>query len=214
MSRIVSVNLATVRTDAWTGSMGRTGIDKRPADGPVHIGYGGVSGDTVCDRRHHGGLDRAVYAFAAEDYGWWRDRVPRPLPPGSFGENLTTEGVDINDARIGDRWAVGSALLEITAPRIACRVFAGFWDVPDLVRRFTERGRPGAYLRVVREGAVRAGDEVRVVARSRMLTVGEAFRAMTTDPSLLPRLARAAEHLPTDVRVKTDRRLARRSAPV
>jgi MOSC domain-containing protein YiiM len=209
MPVLAAVSVATVQTGEWSGSIGRTGIDKRPVSGPVQVSWDGVGGDTVCDRKHHGGLDRAVYAFAVGDYTYWEKRLGRPLPPGSFGENLTIASMNINAARLGDRWAIGGAILEISAPRTACRVFARFWEVPDLVKQFTQRGRPGAYLRVVEEGEVTAGDRVRVVSRTNKITVGDAFRAMTTDPSLLPWLLEAVEYLPTDVRVRTDRRLGR-----
>jgi MOSC domain-containing protein YiiM len=212
MPDVQSVNVAMVSTGSWTGNLGRSGIDKRPVGGRTRVRAGGIDGDTVCDRKHHGGLDRAVYAFAAADYAYWEQRLGRAFAPGSFGENLTVVGVDINAARLGDQWSIGTALLEITAPRTACRVFGGFLDVSDMVRQFTQHGRPGAYLRVLTEGDVGPGDELRVVRQTDMMTVGDAFRAMTTDPSLLPRLAEAVEFLPTDVRVRTDRRLARRPA--
>ena len=210
MPHIASVNVAaTARTGDWTGTVGRSGIDKRPVTGPVHVNWDGLADDTICDRKHHGGLDRAVYAFASDDYSYWEENLQRALPPGSFGENLTTAGIDLNSARLGEQWAVGTAVLEIAAPRIACRVFAGYWDVPDLIRHFTERGRPGAYLRVIVEGEITVSDDIRALRQPDMITVGDAFRAMTADPALLPRLAEAAEYLPTDIRVKTDRRLAR-----
>jgi MOSC domain-containing protein YiiM len=212
---VLSVNVAVVSTGAWTGRLGRTGIDKRPVTGPVGLTWDGVAGDTVCDRKFHGGSDRAVYAFSADEYAHWAGAVGRELTPGSFGENVTIGGLDINACRLGERWAIGSAELEISAPRIACRVFAGFWDIPDLVRQFTEHGQPGAYLRVVGEGQIEAGKRVKVLSRPRgQLTVGEAFRALTTEPDLLPRLARAVEYLPTDLRVRSERRLARRTSRV
>ncbi len=213
MAQLLSVNVATVRTDAWAGRMGRTGIDKRPAAGPLRATRDGLTGDTICDQRYHGGHDRALYAFAADDYDWWREQLGRSIPWGSFGENLTIADLNVTSARIGDRWALGSAVVEVTAPRIPCRVFAGFWDLSDLIRRFTERGRPGAYLRVIEEGAVAAGDEVRVIRSTRMLTIGESSRAMTSEPDLLGRLAEAAGFLPADIRGKLERRSARPRVP-
>ncbi len=209
-----AVNLAVVRTGEWTGRMGRSGIDKRPVAGPVRVGATGLHGDTVCDRRHHGGTDRAGYAFAQEDVAWWEETTGRRLPPGSFGENLTTSGLDVTGARIGERWAIGTVVFEVSAPRVPCRVFAAFWDVPDLIARFIRRGRPGAYLRVLTEGEVAAGDPVSIVHRpDHDITVGLALRALTTEPHLLPDLAAALDVLAEDVRATVTRRTASAGVP-
>src|SRR5690242_91850 len=130
--RIGSVNLAIVHD----GVNGPTGIDKRSVPGRVGVTAAGLVGDSILDRKHHGGVDQAVYAYAAEDAAWWARDLGRDLPPGRFGENLTTVGVSITDAVIGEQWAIGTALLEVSCPRIPCRVFAGFWGVPDLIKRF------------------------------------------------------------------------------
>nr|WP_251746505.1 MOSC domain-containing protein [Frankia sp. AiPs1] len=199
-----------VRTDAWTGRQGRSGIDKRPVEGPVHVGRVGLRGDTICDLTFHGGVDRAVYVFAHEDFSWWSSLLDRDIPPGSFGENLTSAGMDVTGARIGEIWAVGSAVVQVTAPRTPCRVFAGFWDVPDLIARFSRRGTPGAYLRVLTEGAVAAGDPVTVLHRpGHGITVGQVFRAVMTDPDELPALGGITALLPEDIRDRVRRRLAR-----
>ncbi|MCM3883823.1 MOSC domain-containing protein [Frankia sp. R82] len=210
MGRLLTVNLAIVRDGAWTGRMGRSGIDKRPVSGPVHAGPAGLSGDTVCDRRFHGGVDRAGYAFAHEDYAWWKESLGRRIRPGTFGENLTTEGLDVTGARIGELWAIGSAVFEVSAPRVPCRVFAGFWDVPDLIARFTQRATPGAYLRVRTPGAVTAGDPITVAHRpGHDITVGLVFRALTTEPERLPDLGDVTDVLATDISDRVHRRLAR-----
>lgn len=172
-ARVVAVNVAHVidtpvlrhggRLDAKPR---RTGIDKRPVDGPVHVGPLGLDGDSILDTDNHGGLSQAVYAYAEEDLAWWRDQTAgepgRPITPGSFGENLTVRGVDVNGARPGERWAVGSCVLEVTDPRVPCSTFAGFTDRPQWVKRFALAERPGAYLRVVQPGTVEAGDEITV----------------------------------------------------
>ena len=208
-ARLVSVNLAVVRTGDWTGDMGRSGIDKRPADRPVKATRDGLVGDTICDRRVHGGEDQAVYAYAREDAAWWSAELDRDLPPGRFGENLSTEGLDVTGAVIGEHWSIGTAVLEVSAPRVPCRVFAGFWDVRDLIKRFTNAARPGAYLRVVTEGEITAGDPVTVVYRpDHGVTIGTTFRALTTEPDLLPRLLDAPE-LPAAAHDKARRRLSR-----
>ncbi|MEH1055275.1 MOSC domain-containing protein [Micromonospora sp. CPCC 206171] len=193
----------------WAGdASGRTGIDKRPVDGPVLLSADGVAGDFIGERAHHGGPDQAVYAYAGEDAEWWSAELGRTVPPGGFGENLTTSAVDVTGAVIGELWVIGSAVLQVTKPRTPCTTFAGFWGVPDLIKRFTVRAAPGAYLRVLREGEVGAGDPVEVVDRpAHGVTIGEVFRAMNLEPELLPRLLDAAE-LPEPVMAKVRRRVS------
>jgi MOSC domain-containing protein YiiM len=172
-ARVVSVNIAHVIDTPALRHGGRrdvkprrTGIDKRPVAGPVRVEPLGLAGDSVLDTRHHGGLLQAVYAYALEDLEWWRtelaDEHSHPIVPGSFGENLTVEGIDVNGARNGDRWAIGSVLLEVTRPRVPCSTFAGFMDVPHWIRRFALAYRPGAYLRVLTPGELTAGDTIEV----------------------------------------------------
>ncbi|CAL9555359.1 hypothetical protein SUDANB15_04497 [Streptomyces sp. enrichment culture] len=200
--KLLSVNLGRPRAVPYTDHPeGLTGIDKRPVDGPVRvaapgskgIGASGLAGDAVCETRHHGGDDQAVYAMAREDLDEWERTLGRPLRNGSFGENLTTEGVDVSGALIGERWAVGSeVVLEVTSGRIPCRTFQGHMGEERWVKRFTERGAPGAYLRVIRPGEIRAGDTVRIVHRpDHDVTVALQFRAVTTERALLPRLPAA-----------------------
>lgn len=138
-----------------------TGIDKRPVDGPVRvsapgpkgIGGSGLAGDAVCKLEHHGGDDQAVYAMAREDMDEWERELGRTLADGAFGENLTTHGLDVSGALIGERWRVGpEVVLEITSGRIPCRTFQGHMDEKGWVKRFTQRGAPGAYLRVIVPG--------------------------------------------------------------
>jgi MOSC domain-containing protein YiiM len=171
--RVLSVNLAHVIDTPGLRHGGRrdvkprrTGIDKRPVTGSVRVDSLGLVGDSVLDTAHHGGPLQAVYAYAVEDLEWWRtelaDEHPRDIAPGSFGENLTVEGVDVSGARHGDRWAIGEVVLEVTRPRIPCSTFAGFMDVPRWVRRFALAYRPGAYLRVVTPGELGAGDPIAV----------------------------------------------------
>jgi MOSC domain-containing protein YiiM len=200
MGVLVSVNVGRARETAHS-EVGVTGIDKRPVTGPVSVrapgprsegGGSGLVGDTVCDLRFHGGDDQAVYAYAREDLEWWSDRLDRPLSNGSFGENLTTSGVAVTDAVIGERWRIGTAVLQVCSMRIPCRTFAGWLDEQGWIRTFTEQARPGAYLRVLVPGAIRVGDEVVVVDRpAHGVTAGVAFRALTRQPALLPELLRA-----------------------
>jgi MOSC domain-containing protein YiiM len=148
-----------------SGSNGVTAIDKRAVDGPVKVGRLGLRADVQANRKHHGGLDKAVYAYSEEDASFWEAELGRPLPPGWFGENLRVEGVDATAARVGERWHIGTAVLEATMPRTPCVTFArwvGGSDASGWVRRFAAAGRLGAYFRVVHTGAVRAGDAIEV----------------------------------------------------
>ncbi|KAB1146004.1 MOSC domain-containing protein [Streptomyces luteolifulvus] len=205
--RLLTVNVGRARAVPYTDQPeGLTGIDKRPADGPVRVaapgpkgvGASGLAGDAVCDTRHHGGDDQAVYAVAREDLDDWERALGRPLANGAFGENLTTEGLDVSGARIGERWRIGpEVVLEVTCGRIPCRTFQEHLGEKGWVKRFTLEGAPGAYLRVIEPGDVRAGDAVRIVHRpDHEVTVAVQFRAMTTERKLLPRLlvAGAALH--------------------
>ncbi len=193
--RVESVAVAVVRTDSWTRvKSGRSGIDKRPVDGPVRLTESGVDGDTICDVAHHGGPDQAVYAYSTDDLAWWSAELGRPV--ATVGQNLTLSDVDCSGAVIGERWQVGPAVLVVRGPRIPCRVFAGFLDVPDMVRRFIAARRPGCYLAVERAGEVRAGDPVTVLGRpAHGVTVLDLMAAMTGDRTLLPSVRRAEQHL-------------------
>jgi len=149
-----------------SGSVGTTAIDKRPVEGPVKIGEYGLYADVQADRKHHGGLTKAVYAYASEDAEHWSGILGREIGAGLFGENLRTRGVDVSGAVIGERWMLGAeVVLEVTCPRTPCATFGRRMGERGWVRRFAAEGRPGAYLRVVTPGEVSAGDEVRVVER-------------------------------------------------
>ncbi len=188
-ARVRSVNVGRVVGVPW-GTLRSSAIDKRPTAGPVTVRRLGLGGDEIGDLVHHGGADQAVYAYAREDLDDWQDELGRPLHDGVFGENLTTAGLDVQNSRIGDRWRIGTALLEVCDVRIPCSVFQGFLDERHWVRRFTEKGVPGAYLRVVEEGELGSGDEIRVVERrDHDVTVALTFRALTTERSWVPRLA-------------------------
>lgn len=188
MAVVESVSVGRVRTLERDATR-RSAIDKRPVSGRVPVGPLGLAGDEQADP-HHGGFDQAVYAFAREDYAHWEAELGRALAAGSFGENLTTVGLDVQQARIGERWRIGDTLLEVSGVRIPCSVFAGFMDQPHWVRRFTEHGVPGAYLRVIEPGTVAADDLIEVVERrDHQLSVGFAFRAATTRHEWLAELA-------------------------
>ena len=189
----------------------RSGIDKRPVAGRVAVSELGLDGDVQVNRKYHGGEGQAVYAYAQEDADWWAAELDRELPPGRFGENLRTAGLDLDAAVLGERWRVGTALFEVTACRIPCANFERFWGVPQLVKRFTARGASGAYLRVLETGDVGAGDAVEVVTRpDHGVTVGLLFRATTTQRRRLPEIAPALAHLPLKDRPKLAARIEKR----
>jgi MOSC domain-containing protein YiiM len=211
-ARLDSVNLAgpqDILRGAWTGRVGRTGIAKKPVTGPVRTGHEQLVGDTICDVAHHGATDQAVYAYAAEDAAWWAEELSREVGPGAFGENFTTSGLDVTGAVIGQGWSIGSAVFEVSVPRTPCRTFAGFWDVPHLIKRFTAAGRPGAYLRISSPGQVQAGDPIELVhTPAHGVTIEETFRALTGDRSLAARLLDAPE-LPAEAHANARKWLAR-----
>jgi MOSC domain-containing protein YiiM len=219
VSQVLSVNVGA-GADKPYAKVRLTGIDKRPADGPVAVrapgprrGVSGVAGDFIGDERHHGGDRQAVYAFQREDLDRWQGELGRELPNGCFGENLTTVGIDLEQVLVGERWtlgdpATGDALeLEVTDPRIPCRTFSGFLAERGWVKRFTADARPGTYLSVVRPGQVRAGDEIRrTFVPDHDVTIGLVFRATTTERDLLPRLVAARDYLDAETRGLVDRR--------
>ncbi|MBB3158721.1 MOSC domain-containing protein YiiM [Microbacterium proteolyticum] len=167
MPRLVAVcAVHTLHPDA--GSVGVTAIDKRPIEGAVRVGKLGVRADVQASRKHHGGPDKAVYAYAQEDAAFWEGELGRDLDAGWFGENLRVEGLDVNGARIGEVWRIGDTVeVEVTMPRTPCATFArwvGGSVARGWVKRFSDEGRLGAYLRVRRAGDVRAGDAIEVLS--------------------------------------------------
>jgi MOSC domain-containing protein YiiM len=208
--RLLSVNVAVDLHQGarWTGAQRRSGIDKRPFPGPRLLADDAVQGDAVINRKHHGGPWQAVYAYAREDADWWAEQLGTGIEAGRFGENLTTVGMDISNALIGERWRIGDATVQVTVPRIPCRVFAGFWGRPDLAKAFTAARRPGTYLRIIEEGTVRAGDVVDVVERpAEAATVAQAFACKTGDRQQLELLSRTTDLAP-DWRKWCDRAMA------
>ena len=193
---VVSINVGKAKQVTYrTSSVPLTASEKRPVEGAAWIGADGVEGDDSGDRRVHHDDWMKVYAYSLEDYSYWSSELGAPVGPGQFSENLTTSGVDLNAALVGEVWRVGGALLQISHVRIPCQTFKGWmgasgYDETAWVKRFTAAGRPGPYFRVMEEGEVRAGDAITVEARpSHDVTVAELFRALTTERSLLPRLA-------------------------
>ncbi|MFF3172306.1 MOSC domain-containing protein [Streptomyces sp. NPDC057900] len=212
--KLLSVNIGRPRPNPWKG-LSATGIDKRPVTGPVAVsapgpkgtGAVGLAGDRVYDVKHHGGSDQAVYAYAREDLDGWQAELGLPLADGVFGENLTTLGVDVNGALIGERWRIGAdVVLEVSCPRIPCGTFQGWLGRDGWLKRFTRAALPGAYLRVIEPGEIRAADPVEIVHRpDHDVTVALVFRAMTLEGDLLPRLL-VADALPEEEKELVRRR--------
>lgn len=216
---ILSVNIA-VPERSTAKRVGVTGINKQPVGHPVEVRapgpkatglHSGLVGDQIFDVENHGGDEQAVYAYAREDYDWWQEQLGRELPGGLFGENLTTTGLDVNGAVIGERWRIGGELvLEPTFGRVPCATFQAKMREPHWVKRFAQEGRPGAYLRVVSPGRVQAGDPVEVTERpAHGITIGYAFHAWMSEPELLPELLKV-DSLPDDLRADIERRVSRR----
>jgi MOSC domain-containing protein YiiM len=151
------------------GTVGTTAIDKQPVYGYVKVGTLGLFADVQADRTHHGGEQKAVYAYGVEDADWWAQQLGREIPPGMFGENLRVAGLDVSNARVGERWRIGDGadpvVLEVTRPRVPCMTFARWMgeESNGWVRRFSDARRLGTYLRVVKTGKVRAGDPIELI---------------------------------------------------
>jgi MOSC domain-containing protein YiiM len=210
VTTVLSVNVARARANPDPHAMSNvTGIDKLPVTepvmvrppGPMHGGVGsGLVGDTIGNQKFHGGDDQAVYTYAREDLDAWEIELQRTLTNGNFGENLTTSGIDLTEARIGERWRVGSdgLLLEVSAPRTPCRTFQAYLNLSHWMKTFIRAGKPGAYLRVITPGTVRAGDNIIVDSRpDHDVTIGMVFRARFSEPELLPAVL-AADALSTE----------------
>ncbi|MGH8908891.1 MAG: MOSC domain-containing protein [Egibacteraceae bacterium] len=211
MGQLVSVNAGRLVEVDWAARLDRTAIDKRPVAGRVALGRLGVAGDNQANRAVHGGEHQAAYAYAREDLDWWAEQLGRDLRNGQFGENLTTHGIDVTGAVIGERWRIGSALVEVSSSRVPCLTFQNWLGEPAWMRRFTKAARPGGYVRVLEAGEVGAGDLIEVVHRpAHGLTVGEVFRARTGEDRLVPRLLDVPELAP-DLRDWARQRLSRPS---
>ncbi|MGH3304418.1 MAG: MOSC domain-containing protein [Streptosporangiaceae bacterium] len=189
-ARVLSVNRGLEADLVIGGRPARSAINKRPAGCPVEVGALGLDGDTVADKVNHGGLEQAVYAYGREDLDWWTEQLGRELPNGMFGENLTTAGIDVSGALIGETWRAGTVVLQVTSPRIPCNTFKAWLDEePQWVKRFAAAGRPGAYLRVLTTGTVADGDDLEVVSRPGVaVTVAESMLAFYGDHDIMPRL--------------------------
>jgi MOSC domain-containing protein YiiM len=222
MAGVLTVNLARVRVNPDVLDA-PTGIDKIPTDGPVEVrapgptrgGLGsGLVGDVIGNRKLHGGDEQAVYAYAREDLDAWEGQLTTSLTNGIFGENITTRGVDVTQARIGEQWRIGNdgLVLEVSGPRTPCRTFAAFLGLDGWIKTFTAAAKPGAYLRVISPGTVHAGDPISIDYRpDHDVTVGLVFRARMSEPDLLPRLL-AADALSAQLKEYVRRRVTSNEA--
>jgi MOSC domain-containing protein YiiM len=186
-ARIISVNVGEIKDIEVSGRPNRTAIDKRRVPGRVFAGKLGLAGDKQADTDHHGGPDQALYAYAREDLDWWTEQTSREFSNGEFGENLTTAGLEVSGAFIGEVWQLGDeVVVQVTAPRIPCQVFKTWTGERQWVKRFAAARRPGAYLRVLAEGEVGAGDQVVVLSQPEVrVTVSESMRAYYGDADLM-----------------------------
>jgi MOSC domain-containing protein YiiM len=192
-AHVTHVNAAMPKPKMVGNQVKDTAIDKHPSDGPVDVDSEGLVTDQVGNPRVHGGNSKALYVYAGEDYDWWAAELDRELRPGVFGENLTTRGMDISAALVGERWRVGTVTAEVSAPRIPCATFAAQMGVRGWPQRFSAAGRPGAYLRVLEPGAIGPGDEIEVLDRPEHdLTVAQVHEIVQHDQ------ARASELLVLD----------------
>jgi MOSC domain-containing protein YiiM len=189
IGRVVSVNVGRPRQVQWQGRTVTTAIWKDPVEGRHRVGGVNIDGDDQADRRVHGGPTKAIYAYAVADYQWWRSQLGEPLEPGTFGDNLTIEGIDPATAVVGERWRIGTATLRVTEPRIPCFKLGLRMGDASFVDRFGDAGRPGTYLAIETEGDIGAGDTIDLIDRpSHGLTVGHVERAYHGQMDVLARL--------------------------
>ena len=187
--KVLSINVGAVREFEYKGRPAKSAIWKTPVVGRIAARGVNLEGDDQADREAHGGPDKALYAYAVEDLRWWETELARSLPFGQFGENVTTEGIAVNDALVGERWEIGRTVLEVSEPRVPCWRLGVRMDDPLFARRFTEALRPGTYLRIIVEGDVGAGDEIRVTHKPpHDLTIRDFFRIYARDRDELARL--------------------------
>ena len=191
---VLSVQVAEPREIVWLGRTATTSIWKKLVEGRVRVGEASLEGDLQADLRFHGGTDKAVYAYAREDYDWWEGELGHPLANATFGENLTVEGLDVTAALVGERWRIGSSLLEVTGPRTPCWKLGARMESTEFPVYFAAAGRPGAYLRVLEQGDLGAGDEVEVLHQpGHRLAVGDVAEIYHGDRDRCEELLRAPE---------------------
>jgi MOSC domain-containing protein YiiM len=187
--RVLSVNVGRAREFEFNRRPARSAIWKAPVVGRVRARGVNLEGDEQADRKAHGGPDKAIYAYALEDLLWWELELARSLQHGEFGENLTTKGINVNDALIGERWEIGTTVLEVSGPRVPCWRLGVRMSDARFPRRFGKALRPGPYLRIIVEGDLAVGDEIHVIHKpDHDLTVRDVSRIYSRDRRELGRL--------------------------
>jgi MOSC domain-containing protein YiiM len=211
---VLSVNVGRPRATEWHGRTVESGIWKEPVTGRVAVRGVNLDGDGQADLRVHGGPDKAVYAYAIEDYEWWAGELGHALDPATFGENLTVAGLDLRAMVIGTRWRVGSAQLQVTQPRLPCFKLGMRMGDASFVEEFELAGRFGAYLRIVGEGDVGAGDTVEVgPSPADGITVFELGRAEHSANAAFVERVLDDPAIPDNWRAWAERRLQRAPEP-
>ena len=201
MATVKSVNVGQIAEVTWGGRSFTTAIRKHAVAGRVPVVGVNLAGDDQADRSVHGGEDKAVYGYAMADYDWWAREGGVSLAPATFGENLTLDGVDLGACKIGERWRVGTALLEVSEPRLPCFKLGYRMNDPGFVRTFSHALRPGSYFRILEEGDVAAGDAAERLfqPQDHDVTVREVMRIRLFAPGERARLL-SVERLPADWR--------------
>ncbi len=195
--QVVAVNVGEIREVRSGSRTIETAIWKHPVGGRVAVRGVNLAGDDQADRTVHGGPDKAIYAYGADDTAWWEAELERPLGPGAFGENLTVADYDVSGALIGERWAVGSTLLQVTQPRVPCFKLGLRMDDPGFLKLFTQASRPGAYLKIIEEGDIGAGDAIKIDHLPEHGVTMRLFSdALLKDHDLLARVLDAPELMP------------------
>jgi len=214
LMKVLSVNVGKPQEYEWLGSRVTTAIFKSPVEGAVDVTTLNLEGDQQADLTVHGGLDKAVYAYPHEHYSYWKAQLPDfRFSLGNFGENLTLEGVSEEDVHLGDQLQIGTALFVVTQPRSPCYKLGVRFQREDITRRFYDSRRFGFYLRVLREGSLRAGADVTVANRDRnAVAVADVIRLFTGDSHDVELLERAmrVSSLPQGWRMGLRERVERR----
>jgi MOSC domain-containing protein YiiM len=198
--RLISVNVGLPKEVDTGRRIVETAIWKAPVGGRVTVRHDNLEGDRQADLTVHGGPDKAVYAYAIEEIRLWEEELGRELGAGAFGENLTTEGVDVSGAVLGERWRIGTTLLEVVQPRLPCFKLGLKMGDPTFLKRFALASRPGAYLKILADGDLGAGDPIEVDLAGRPdhgVSVRLVADAMLVDHSLIPRAREAPQLIPT-----------------
>ena len=207
---VVSVNVGEPREVEWAGRTVTTAIWKRPTNRRVQVEHDNLAGDVQADLRVHGGPDKAVYAYASEDYRWWENELDSPLEPGTFGENLTTEGLDLTRTVIGERWAVGTTELEVAQTRQPCFKLGIRMGDAGFVQRFDDARRFGVYLRINEAGSLGVGDVIYLLSRPAHGLTAAAFADVidSSEPMVIRRLLEV-DSVPEGIKTRARRQLDR-----